>query len=781
VAVALLVGLVGGAVVAVAAGARRTSSAYPRLVAKQKPLEVTVPLGSSVPAVPEVVEQAEFLELFPFLRGRTDAGLDLATQFLSADVAVTRNSVDYLSRSKLLQGWRLDPDKADEVVVGFDTAAKYRLHVGTRMQVVLARKADYPEFSRGAGSGAFIRLTGGLPVTLRVVGIEARAGQFPPAVLGPADRMYLTPAFYRAHGSELLASDNLEVRVEPGTLDEVLHRVAATQELDVSSVDTVEQHNAATMRAMHLPTLALWLLAALAGLAALLVIGQTLARQAFLEAVDMPVLRALGMTRGQIFGVGMGRAAVVAGAGAVTALIVAIAMSPLFPVGLARTAEPNPGLAVDWVALGLGAAGVFVFVVAAAALPNWRVSAPPSPARAEQRASGSAELLARNGFPPTAVTGVRLALERGRGRTAVPVASTLLAAGLGIAAVAAAVTFAAGLRHLLDTPRLYGWTWDVQFGDGYGPDQYDVAAGALDKIRDQVSGMDGGTVAALNINGTRIFTFAVQPLQGSIDPAIVDGRAAFGPDEIVLGTRALGRLGLHVGDQVQGRVVAVSYNRVPPPPARRLRIVGSAVVPETYEGRTSDGAFITYEGLTQLLGHPAARNLFFVKWAPGVHPTAALRRLGDLSVSSLPQERPVDLVNFGRVHSLPAIIAGLMAVVASAMLGHTLVTSVRRRRRDLAILKTLGFERHQVTTTVVWQATTTIALALMLGLPVGVATGRVAWRTFAGTLGVLPEPVVPLAPVLLAVPIAVLVANLLAAVPAFAAARMSPAVVLRAE
>ena len=61
----------------------------------------------------------------------------------------------------------------------------------------------------------------------------------------------------------------------------------------------------------------------------------------------------------------------------------------------------------------------------------------------------------------------------------------------------------------------------------------------------------------------------------------------------------------------------------------------------------------------------------------------------------------VDLVNFGRVHSLPAIIAGLMAVVASAMLGHTLVTSVRRRRRDLAILKTLGFQRHQVTTTVV--------------------------------------------------------------------------------
>ena len=72
-------------------------------------------------------------------------------------------------------------------------------------------------------------------------------------------------------------------------------------------------------------------------------------------------------------------------------------------------------------------------------------------------------------------------------------------------------------------------------------------------------------------------------------------------------------------------------------------------------------------------------------------------------------------------------------------------------------------------------------LALLLGLPLGVAAGRVAWRTFASTLGVLPEAVVPLAPVLLAVPIAVVAANLLAAVPAFLAARMRPAVVLRAE
>ena len=40
---------------------------------------------------------------------------------------------------------------------------------------------------------------------------------------------------------------------------------------------------------------------------------------------------------------------------AVVAVGVAIAISPLFPIGLARQAEPSPGVDADWVVLSLGA------------------------------------------------------------------------------------------------------------------------------------------------------------------------------------------------------------------------------------------------------------------------------------------------------------------------------------------------------------------------------------------------------------------------------------------
>jgi ABC-type lipoprotein release transport system permease subunit len=124
----------------------------------------------------------------------------------------------------------------------------------------------------------------------------------------------------------------------------------------------------------------------------------------------------------------------------------------------------------------------------------------------------------------------------------------------------------------------------------------------------------------------------------------------------------------------------------------------------------------------------------------------------------------------------------LLAVLGAATLGHLLVTSVRwRRRRDLAVLKTLGFVRGQVSATVAWQATTLAAIALLVGLPLGVAAGRWAWVLVNQGLGSPAGPVTPTLAVLAVVPATILVANLVAALPARAAAATRPAVVLRSE
>jgi predicted lysophospholipase L1 biosynthesis ABC-type transport system permease subunit len=130
---------------------------------------------------------------------------------------------------------------------------------------------------------------------------------------------------------------------------------------------------------------------------------------------------------------------------------------------------------------------------------------------------------------------------------------------------------------------------------------------------------------------------------------------------------------------------------------------------------------------------------------------------------------------------VPVALSGLLALLAAGTLAHTLASSTRRRRRDLAILKTLGFVRRQVRHAIAWQATTIVAIALLIGLPTGVAAGRWAWHIFATQLGVLPEPAVPLITIFIAIPGALALANLIAAPPGRAAARNQSATVLRSE
>jgi predicted lysophospholipase L1 biosynthesis ABC-type transport system permease subunit len=139
------------------------------------------------------------------------------------------------------------------------------------------------------------------------------------------------------------------------------------------------------------------------------------------------------------------------------------------------------------------------------------------------------------------------------------------------------------------------------------------------------------------------------------------------------------------------------------------------------------------------------------------------------------------VISLAAIAGLPVALSGLLALIAAATLAHTLASSIRRRRRDLAILKSLGFAQWQLRQAVAWQATTIAGIALLIGLPAGVAGGRWAWRYLATQLGVLPEPAIPLTAILIAIPAALVVANLIAAAPGQAAARTPPAAALRTE
>jgi predicted lysophospholipase L1 biosynthesis ABC-type transport system permease subunit len=225
---------------------------------------------------------------------------------------------------------------------------------------------------------------------------------------------------------------------------------------------------------------------------------------------------------------------------------------------------------------------------------------------------------------------------------------------------------------------------------------------------------------------------------------------------------------------------------------RELTVVGRVVLPGlgNYPGgdKTSpgDGALVTAGALRALA--PAftfSRNV--VRLENGADVTAVREQVSE-HIGAGPDDfrvrgvqRPADIVDLDRVRSTPLILAAMLGLLGAATIAHALVTTIRRRRRDLAMLKTLGFTRRQVSSAIAWQASTIAVLAVVIGVPLGVALGRAAWSLLATSIGVLSEPAVAWLAVALALPILLVGANIVAAVPAWLAGRTKPAAVLRSE
>lgn len=144
-------------------------------------------------------------------------------------------------------------------------------------------------------------------------------------------------------------------------------------------------------------------------------------------------------------------------------------------------------------------------------------------------------------------------------------------------------------------------------------------------------------------------------------------------------------------------------------------------------------------------------------------------------------QRPNGITNYTSIDRTPAVLATVLAVIGAAVLGQFIVVSGRRRRRDFAILKALGMSRRQVSLITAWQASTVTGLALLAGLPLGVAAGRWSWALFCRGLGLPVVAITPVWLVLIMVPAAIVIANAVAFWPGRETARLSPADVLRAE
>jgi hypothetical protein len=432
-------------------------------------------------------------------------------------------------------------------------------------------------------------------------------------------------------------------------------------------------------------------------------------------------------------------------------------------------------------------------MLARAAWPAWRLASArragaPGPAAA--RRSLAARWLARAGAPATAVTGVRLALEPGRGRSAMPVRCAVAATALPVLAVAAAFTFGANLLHLVHSPRLYGQSWDaaidLQF-QTVTPQQAQQLVGRAAHL----SGWSFGDLGVVGINGQIVPAIGVAPGRGPlVSPTLLSGQPPRTGHQIVLGTSVLRQIGRTVGQMV---TVTVSGHQ------QQDRIVGQAVFPDFGQGSFTPtdlglGAETTAAVLQQqasFTGRGPHYDFVLLRFAPGPHRatdiasfTRSMARFCETvqqTTCVVTDQRPYGITTYLAIDGTPEVLAVLLAGLGLAVLGQLIVMSGRRRRRDFAIMKALGLLRRQVRWITAWQMTTLTMVALLIGLPLGIALGRWAWALFATALGIAGDTVTPVTIMLLMVPAAVLAANTIAFWPARTAARLSPAEILHAE
>ena len=418
--------------------------------------------------------------------------------------------------------------------------------------------------------------------------------------------------------------------------------------------------------------------------------------------------------------------------------------------------------------------GAFAIVMLSALLG---AIAPARERRTVRRPSKIAEALQAVGARPAPVAGVRAALAGdGRGASA---ARTAGGVAVAIVAIVTALTFQRGLARLLDTPARYGWTWDVALerGDGEIPVEVQDALAT----EPSVEGLSIGRRSTLLRDGAAVQVFSFVAREGDIYPLIVEGRRPEGTREIALGGQTMERLDASLGDQLAFRT--------PNGGIVDLTVVGQTLLPllsygqdlSVAEGGLVDDALL--EPFTE--GLPSAIAL--VDLAPGADPHELDAMLaatgGDPSVASgfNGPTYTADLRGYDAVRRTPVLLAGILAVLGVGVLAQTIAASARRRLRELAVLRCIGFVGRELRATVRWSAMTLVAICLALSVPIGIAVGRALWSSFARDIGLVADPITPVVAIAAVVVATLGVTLVLAAATGRQATRLNPADALRTE
>jgi hypothetical protein len=785
--VGLMIGLTGAAVLAAIGGARRSATALERFGDANQTLDVFLSADLTTPEPPALLELLDG----PLVESTND----LAFLFVDVDAvgvifAPTSRRGLHVEQGVVLDGRRADPDEADEVALSETAANVLDLHVGDVFEAGSLSQGQADAMLNGTVPTSL----DGPPLRLRVVGVT-RSG-FDLNTLGEGTALTLTtPAFWETYGGDIgIGSRSHMVRLvdEPGALERFTDGVVEAYGGEHLPSINVGQGEETVADSIAVITAALVAMAVVIAVAGLLWIGAATARHQRLARPEIDVLRALGTTAAERRMLLVGSVLPALVAGVAVAPVLAIAMSPLFPVGLARRVDPDPGLHADAVTLLAGTAvlalilGVVAFVAAARL-----VREDERPDTSSLRVPRVVDRAART-LRPALGTGVRFALSAPP-RFSAPVRPALAGALVGVVGLAAVAVVGASLQRFVDVPGRWGTTWDVAALAGeFAPVDADPES-AVAAEPDRAALLADPDIAAaavllydeqVRVDGVEAIAMTFDPVKGGIGPSVIEGREPRADDEIAVARDTLNEVGVELGTTV----TVSSRSNV----SAEYRIVGVIAFPTVSEPTAlATGASLTATGGDRLQlgsgGDDVGTKYVVLRWAPGTDEGRALARLGieptggAFERNVIAATAPPEVKGLLDVQHFPLLAGVALAVLGVIATSHALVVTVRRRRLELGILSALGFVPSQRRAVIVGQATTITTVALLAGVPLGAVVGRLVWSSIAGSMGVATDASFPLALLAAGAIALVVVLNTIAALPARSASRLRVVDALRSE
>ncbi len=677
------------------------------------------------------------------------------------------------------QGRMFNPRAADEVVIDENSLKQVTSADGTTVgQAPHVGSTFTYQFYSSKQSDEDTEPPRGLKIKMHIVGVVREVPEFAFVSDG---QVLMSPGLLARYGGQIQTAENADVKLRHGEADMGKLRHDVNQYL-IPGTPVLDSH--ATSRrvttTLTVETTALLLLALAILLGGGILVAQVLGRSASIISDDALPLRGFGMSRGQL-GLATGLAHLLpALVAAPVAFMVSLLASPHFPVGLGRRVDPDVGYHIDWTVVGPGIAVAMVAVVTTSILIG-RGSTESH--RRAHRTPGAF----RQWAPITIGLGTTMAFEPGRGRRRIPVVPALLAATVAVTGVVASLSIDQGITTALDHPALAGITFDA----GVTPVPQaqtgrNISIQLADRIEKAKEVRATAVIdrAVINVGHVGAPVFTARPMAGmsttGISFTLTSGRAPKGMGEAAIGPATANDLHVGIGD-----VVPVG------PSNAHVRIVGEALFPSDVHSEFDEGLWLApaqFDAVEPPIGAKGSlsdERLVAVRFAPRFHLAAAITqlqsKLGPLTEDISPPDPPDELLNLQNVRTLPEVLAGFLGLIAVVALGSVLLSCARRRGHDFAVLRALGMTRGNIRMVLNSQGAAIALFGLVVGIPLGLAVGRLGWRAIAERVPL--SVIAPFAAVaaLLLIPLTLLVANALALLAGRDALSHLPAGELRAE